>query len=139
MGIPNIYAYLRDSGRVAESPALARRLNAADDQTPLIVQAAFQSQPDALCAASLDTFVAILGAEAGNLALKVLATGGVYLGGGIPKRILPALSSGRFLDSFRSKGRMSDLLDRVPVHVILEQTALFGAASYGLRLAGSES
>lgn len=139
VGIPNIYAYLRDSGRVAESPALARELNAADDQTPIIVQAALQSQPDALCAATLDTFVAILGAEAGNLALKVLATGGVYLGGGIPKRILPALSSGRFLDSFRSKGRMSDLLARVPVHVILEQTALFGAASYGLRLAGKES
>jgi glucokinase len=139
IGIPNIYAYLRDSGRVAESPALAGQLKAAEDLTPLIVRAAFQAQPDALSAASIDTFVAILGAEAGNLALKVLATGGVYLGGGIPKRILPALSAGRFLDSFRSKGRMSDLLTRVPVHVILEQTALFGAASYGLRLAGKQS
>jgi glucokinase len=124
---------------VAESPALAGQLNAAEDHTPLIVRAAFRSQPDALSAASIDTFVAILGAEAGNLTLKVLATGGVYLGGGIPKRILPALSTGRFLDSFRSKGRMSDLLTRVPVHVILEQTALFGAASYGLRLAGKQS
>lgn len=139
IGIPNIYAYLRDSGRVAESPALARQLKATEDLTPLIVHAAFQSQPDPLSAASIDTFVAILGAEASNLALKVLAMGGVYLGGGIPKRILPALSTGRFLDSFRSKGRMSDLLARVPVHIILEQTALFGAASYGLRMAGKES
>lgn len=139
IGIPNIYAYLRESGRAPESPALAQQLAAAEDRTPLIVQAALQAQPDALSAATLETFVAILGAEAGNLALKVLATGGVYLGGGIPKRILPTLSSGRFIESFRGKGRMAGLLTRVPVHVILDQTALFGAASYGLRMASEGS
>jgi len=86
-----------------------------------------------LCIATLDAFVSILGAEAGNLALKVLATGGVYLGGGIPPRILPTLEQGRFMETFRRKGRFSDLLARVPVHVILNpKVALLGAACHGL-------
>jgi glucokinase len=78
----------------------------------------------------------ILGAEASNLALKVLATGGVYLGGGIPPRILPALADGRFMEAFLDKGRFADLLKDVPVHVILNpKVALMGAASYGLVMA----
>ena len=78
-------------------------------------------------------FVSILGSEAGNLALKMLATGGIYLGGGIPPRILPALRGERFLTAFRSKGRMSTLLENVPVHVILNpKVALLGAAYHGL-------
>ena len=69
------------------------------------------------------------GAEAGNLALKALATAGVYLGGGIAPRILPKLREGGFLESFRAKGRLSDLLADVPVRVILDpKTALYGAA-----------
>ena len=79
--------------------------------------------------------MSILGAEAGNLALKVLATGGVYLGGGIPRRILPLLQAERFMQSFTDKGRFAPLLSRVPVHVILHpKAALFGAACYGLEL-----
>ena len=86
-----------------------------------------------LCQATLDLFVSILGSEAGNLALKILATGGIYLGGGIPPRILPALQGERFLTAFRSKGRMSTLLENVPVHVILNpKVALLGAAYHGL-------
>jgi glucokinase len=74
-----------------------------------------------------------LAAEAGNLALKVLATGGVYLGGGIPRRILPVLEGGQFMESFCDKGRMSDLLGRMPVHVIVNpRVALLGAACHGL-------
>ena len=74
-------------------------------------------------------------AEAGNLALRVLATGGVYLGGGIPPRILPAPRQERFLGAFWGKARMSDLLVRVPVHVILNpKVALLGAACRGLEL-----
>jgi glucokinase len=81
----------------------------------------------------LDTFLEILGAEAGNLALKVLATGGVYLGGGIPPRILKALEAGPFLDAFCNKGRFRDMLTQVPVHVILNpQVALLGAAYTGM-------
>lgn len=131
-GLPNIYAYLKDSG-YAEGPVwLAERLAAADDPTPLIVNTALSKECE-LCIATLNTFVSILGAEAGNLTLKVLATGGVYLGGGIPPRILPALEQGRFMEAFRRKGRFSDLLARVPVHVILNpKIALLGAACHGL-------
>ncbi len=135
-GLPNIYAYLRDSGYAYESPWLAEPLAAADDPTPIIVKAALhEEKPCELCVATLSTFVSILGAEAGNLALKVLATGGVYLGGGIPPRILPVLKHERFMEAFRRKGRMSDLLARMPVHVILNpEVALLGAACHGLEL-----
>jgi glucokinase len=134
MGLPNIYAFLRDTGYAEEPDWLVEELAAADDLTPLIVNAALDGEsPCDLCIATLDTFVSTLGAEAGNLALKVLATGGVYLGGGIPPRILPALEQDRFMEAFRRKGRMSDLLARMPVHVILNpKVALLGAACHGL-------
>ena len=134
-GIPNLYDYLQHAGAVAASPDVAARLAAAEDRTPLILQAALDAEkPCPLCAATLQMFVSILGAEAGNLALKVLATGGVYLGGGIPPRILPALADGRFCAAFQRKGRLTELLARVPIHVITNKVALIGAASYGLRL-----
>lgn len=134
MGIPNIYAFHRDCGQVAEPEWLARELATAADPTPIIVSAALDEHaPCELCAATMNTFVAILGAEAGNLALKVMATGGVYLGGGIPIRILPFLMNGRFMEAFRSKGRLSAVLDRCPVYVILNpKAALLGAAQHGL-------
>jgi hypothetical protein len=92
-------------------------------------------RPCQLCVATLNAFVSILGAEAGSLALKVLASGGAYLGGGIPPRILPALEGERLMEAFRRKGPMSDLLARVPVHVILNpKIALLGAACHGLEL-----
>jgi glucokinase len=136
MGIPNLYGYFR-SGGYAEEPAwLAERLANVEDATPVIVQAALADEPGCeLCKLTLDTFVSILGAEAGNLALKVMATGGVYLGGGIPPRILPALEQPRFLEAFRSKGRHSDLMERMPVHVVLNpEIALLGVACYGFAL-----
>jgi glucokinase len=135
-GIPNIYAYLRDSGYAEEPDWLAEQLAAADDPTPIIVSNALKSDSACdLCVATLNSFVSILGTEAGNLALKVLATGGVYLGGGIPPRILPALEEGRYWDAFRAKGRMSDLMERMPVHVILNpNVALLGAASHCLEM-----
>jgi glucokinase len=133
LGIPHIYAYLRDSKYAPETPAVAQRLAAASDPTPVIMKAALdETAPCALCSATLSTFIEILGAEAGNLALKVLATGGVYLAGGMPKRILPALGKSRILEAFRGKGRFADLLSRVPVHVVIQQAALMGAASHGL-------
>src|SRR5919202_1770909 len=81
IGIPNIYDGLLDSGRFSESPEVARRLADADDRTPVIVQAALAEPPCALCAETFRTFVRILGAQAGNLALTVMATGGDYIGG----------------------------------------------------------
>lgn len=133
-GIPNIYDFLKQSGVATESPDLAARLAVAEDRTPLIVQAAQDSQlPCDLCATTIRLFIAILGAEAGNLTLKVLATGGLYLGGGIPPRILPYLTNGRFIEAFHSKGRLTELLTHVPIHVIMNRVALIGAAGYGLR------
>lgn len=133
LGLPNIYAYLKTTGDAEEPAWLAAQLAAAEDPTPVIVDAALGDPPCDLCVAALAMFVSILGAEAGNLALKVLATGGVYVGGGIPPRILPALTGGRFLEAFRSKGRFADLLARVPVHVILTpKIGLLGAAVHGL-------
>ena len=88
-----------------------------------------------MCVAAVDIFIDILGAEAGNLALKVFATGGVYLAGGIPLRALTALEKGGVMDAFRRKGRLADLLAEVPVHVIVCRAAIIGAASFGLDLA----
>lgn len=134
MGIPNLYAYFRSGGYAEEPEWLAQELRQADDPTPVIVQAGLdQQRPCELCQVVLDAFVSILGAEAGNLALKVMATGGVYLGGGIPPRILPALERDGFMASFHNKGRHSDLMTQMPVHVILNSdVALLGVAGYGL-------
>ncbi|MBN1580890.1 MAG: glucokinase [Anaerolineae bacterium] len=138
LGLPNIYAYLKDSGYADEPAWLAEQLAATDDVNPVIVAAALdRSRPCPLCAATLDTFVSILGSEAGNLAVKVLATGGVYLGGGIPPRILPALEGETFMSAFLNKGRFQNLLKRMPVYVILNPMApLMGVAAYGLERMG---
>jgi glucokinase len=133
LGIANIFDFLRDASPDAESASFLESVAAAHDPTPLISQAAEQdpaSHP--LCVAALDLFVDILGNEAGNLALKVLATGGVYLGGGIPPRMLARLDNGAFLKAFTAKGRMAGMLAAIPVHVITAQAALMGAAQYGL-------
>jgi glucokinase len=133
-GIPHIYAYLKDSGYAEEPTWLAEQLATADDPTPIIAKAALdEARPCELCVATLNTFVSVMGAEAGNLALKVVATGGVYLGGGIPPRILPALEKKPFMEAFQRKGRLSDLMAEIPVHVILDpKVALLGAACHGL-------
>jgi glucokinase len=131
-GLLNIYHYLRESGSTPESPELARGLAAAEYGPALIGGAALRPDPDPLSRAALELFVSILGAEAGNLALKVLSLGGVYLAGGIPPRILPALQDGRFMRAFTAKGRMGELLARVPVSVVALEAALLGAALRGL-------
>jgi glucokinase len=93
------------------------------------ITGAAQNERDGLCVESLDWFVRLYGAEAGNLALKVLSRGGLYLGGGIAPQILPSLQNGGFLDAFFSKGRMRPLLEAMPVKVVLnDRTALYGAA-----------
>ncbi|MGI5916714.1 MAG: glucokinase [Anaerolineae bacterium] len=134
IGLPNIYSYLKESGYADEPAWLAEKLAAAADPTPIIVNAAMDAtDPVPLCRATLDLFIDILGAEAGNLALKTLASGGVYIGGGIPPRILPALTDGQLLNAFKRKGRVSYLMERMPLHIILNSKAgLLGSAHYGL-------
>lgn len=133
MGLPHVYAYLKASG-LSEPLWLTEQLAQASDPTPAIVDAALSPTKSCeLCTVTLDTFAAILGAEAGNLALKVLATAGVYIGGGIPPRILPVLENGRFMQAFLAKGRFRDFMSRVPVKVIVNpKVALYGAARAGL-------
>lgn len=133
-GIPNIYAFLRDEKYSEEPDWLAEQLERAKDPTPIIAKAALDKKRSCkLCSLTMNTFVSILGAESGNLALKVLSSGGVYLGGGIPPRILPYLDSGIFMQAFLHKGRLASVLSQMPVHVILNRkVALLGAAYYGL-------
>ncbi len=135
-GIPNIYDFLKEDGEAEEPTWLAQQLATTDDRTPAIVNAALNKErPSQLCAATLDTFIAILGAEAGNLALKVMASGGIYLGGGILPRILSALKNDQFMSAFQAKGRFASLLKQMPVHIILNpKSALLGAACAGLEL-----
>ena len=139
LGIPNVYAYLKAIGHAEEPAWLAEQLASAEDPTPSIVNAAMDtSRPCKLAAETLRLCVDILGSEAGNLALKVLSSGGIYLGGGISPRILSSLESPEFLNALRSKGRFRGMLSRYPVHVILNpKVGLLGAAAVGLSAAGT--
>ncbi len=134
-GIPNIYGYFKEAGYASEPQWLADALAEADDPTPIIVENAQGENSDDLCVLTLDTFVSILGAESADVALTYLATGGVYLAGGIPPRILDTLKSEHFYRPFVTKGRFSNMMKRIPVHVVLNpKTALLGAARVGITL-----
>ncbi len=130
IGLPELLAFLRDTGREAEPAWLSERLAAAADPNPVIAAAAARTEPPCpLARRALELFCRLLGAEAGNLALKVMATGGVYLAGGIPPRIRPWIEAGGFLEAFRAKGRFRDLMQRLPVLLVdAPDLALRGAA-----------
>ncbi|MFL5541744.1 MAG: glucokinase [Longimicrobiaceae bacterium] len=135
LGIANLYRFLAARPSAPPPPPwLAARLAAGGDITPALVEAGMsRERGDPVCRRTLRLLASILGAEAGNAALRGLATGGVYLGGGIPPRILPVLRGRDFREGFLSKGPMSRVMERVPVHVILEpRAALLGAARYGM-------
>lgn len=131
-GIVNIYRFLVDRGYGEEPQWLRDRIDGVEDAAPEITAAALdRNYPCRLCVDTMKIFASVLGNEAGNMGLKVMATNGVYLGGGIVPRILPFLDGGAFQDSFRCKGRMSDLVSRMPVRAILHPApALYGAALY---------
>src|SRR5262249_39725385 len=131
-GLYNVYRFFRDTGR-GEEPDWLRAELAQGDPPAGTSRAALEGK-SALCEQSLDLFVEVYGAEAGNLALKIKATAGVYLGGGIAPKILAKLKERRFFESFVSKGRMQPLLERVPIRVIMNDRApLLGAASWTIR------
>ncbi len=134
IGIPNIYTFLRETKRYPEPEWLREQIAEATDLTPVIARAAMAGEAE-ICSATLQLFMEILGDQAGNLALTVLATGGIYLGGGIPGRILPQLQKGPFMEFFQDKGRFSEMMSRVPVHVIYNsKAALYGTAYDALSL-----
>ena len=128
-GLSHIYGFLRDEKHM-EEPAWLRERMLGEDPNAVIGEVG-EAGGNELCVKTLEMFVSAYGAEAGNLMLKVLATGGMYLGGGIAPRILKAMSNGVFMQAFVDKGRLSDLLMETPVRVILEsRAALMGAAAY---------
>ncbi len=132
-GLFEIWKFLHHSGRGHEPGDLTEVLYQQAHPAP-IVRAAIENRSET-CQQALTLFVSIYGAEAGNLALKVMAKGGVYIGGGIAPKILPYLQGTQFMESFTAKGRMKPLLESMPVRIILnEKTGLLGAARYALVL-----
>jgi glucokinase len=129
VGMKDVYDFLRDARKMDE-PAWLRQRMETEDPNAVIGELGEDGKSE-ICAKTLDIVVGAYGAEAGNLALKVLATGGVYVGGGIAPKILKKLQDGTFMKAFADKGRLSDLLVQTPVRVILEsRAALIGAAAY---------
>lgn len=126
-GLHNIYRFLRDTGARSEPSWLAEQLNTADP--PAVISRFALEQKSELCVEAVDLFVSIYGAEAGNLALTLLSTAGVYVGGGIAPKLLDKLREGAFLEAFLAKGRLRPLLEAMPIRVILDdKAALRGAA-----------
>jgi len=131
-GLVSLYEFLRDTGRGQEPPWLAEAIRTGDPGAAITAAALDGRSP--LAAAALDRFVSLYGHESGNFALKTMATGGVYLGGGIAPRILPKLRDGTFLRGFLDKGRMRPLLEAMPVNVVLnDQAGLLGAGRCAAR------
>jgi glucokinase len=133
IGIPNIYEFLRDEEKIPGQTVTSERIQSSSDRTKAIVEAALDPQdPCDRCRTTIEIFVSILASEAGNLALKVLATGGLYLAGGVALHLLTALQEPRFMEVFTRKGRFGDLMKQMPIHVITARAALVGAATFGL-------
>jgi glucokinase len=130
-GLFNIYQFLKDTGRGEEPAWLADQMRHKDP--PVVITENALGAESVLCTQALDLFVSLYGAEAGNLALKIMATGGVYLGGGIAPRIIAKLKEPVFMNAFTAKGRMKPLLQAIPVRVIMNpKVALLGAARYAM-------
>jgi glucokinase len=137
-GIVSIYQFLRDREFATESPEIAQAITAWERQTgrktktidpAAVIAIAAAENRDRLCQKAMDIFVEAYGAEAGNLGLKFLPYGGLYVAGGIAAKNLNLMTSGPFMDAFSHKGRVSPLLDKVPVHIVLNpQVGLIGAA-----------
>jgi glucokinase len=133
-GLHNIYRFLRDTGRGEEPDWLTRRMQQLDPSAVISQEAL--AGTSALCRQALDLFVVLYGAEAGNLALTLMATGGVYVSGGIAPKIVQRLTDSAFLDAFVAKGRLKPWLQQIPVRIIMnDKVALLGAARFAMRQA----
>lgn len=135
IGIPNLYEFLKEEGYAEEEDWLREEIEKSDDLPPVIFNTAVdRSKVSPLCDLTVELFVEILGAEAGNLALKTLSRGGIFIGGGIPPRILSWLKKDSFLRAIDDKDPHHDLISEFPVKVIMNPIAnLIGAAFYGLQ------
>jgi glucokinase len=126
-GLVNVYEFLRDSGSAKETPELAAEMSRGDGAAAISRAALFGK--NALAEKALDLWIAVYGAEAGNLALKTMATGGLFLAGGISPKVLAKLTGPIFMQAFHDKGRLRPLLESIPVQVVTNDKAgLLGAA-----------
>jgi glucokinase len=129
-GLADLYRFFSDTGRGDEPPAVARRFAEAPDPAVVVTETALDGSCERSRRVMLE-FVTIYGAEAGNLALQCVALGGVFLGGGIAPRIRSFLHKPQFLRAFRDKGRLTPVVETIPIAVILDpRTALWGAAAF---------
>ena len=129
-GIHDIYLFLRDLRRKPEPDWLTRALGEGDPSA--VISGTAVEERDEVCVETMDLFVRYLARESSNLVLKMKATGGLFLGGGIPPKIVPLLQKEIFLKNYFDCDRMADLLQTIPVHIITrDKTALWGAAYYG--------
>ena len=129
LGMANVYAYCRDVKKMEEPAWLKERMQAEDPNA--VIGELGEAGTSEICAHTLELFVSAYGAEAGNLALKILSVGGMYVGGGIAPRIVKKMQDGSFMKAFTDKGRLSELLVHTPVRLILEsRAALIGAAAF---------
>ena len=138
LGITSIYQFLRDRKIATESPEIAQAVRTWEQEAGkaektidpgAFIGSAALEKSDRLSEQTMQLFVEAYGAEAGNLALKLLPYGGLYIAGGIAPKILPLMQNGSFLTNFTQKGRMGSLLEEIPVHIILnQQVGLIGAA-----------
>ena len=132
-GLVNVYEFLKSSGQGEEPEWLAAEIAASNDHAMTISKHALTGKAE-ICVKTLELFVSIYGAQAGNLALTLKATGGVYVGGGIAPKIIEKLKDRTFVKAFMDKGRLSTLVEAMPIHVIMNpKTALLGAANYAAR------
>jgi glucokinase len=130
MGMTSVFEFLRDVRGMEVPKSLAEEIAAVEDPNAVITVNGLSGKSE-ICVKTLDMVVSAYGAEAGNLALKVLSVGGLYVGGGIAPRLLEKLKDGSFMKSFTDKGRLSQLLINMPVRIILEsRAAVLGAAAY---------
>jgi glucokinase len=134
MGIPTLYDFLKDQGKIAETEAIRQQLHTVRDRTPVIIDGAVSQDSCPLCGRTIELFLSILGSEAGNLALKLYALGGLYIGGGLLPRLAGRLSFAPFIQAFGRKEKMAHLMARIPVKLVLKRDAvLCGAAVFGRR------
>jgi glucokinase len=130
-GLVNVYNFFRDANPDQESSNIAEEMR--QENPAAVITRGGMKGTCSLCVQALNLFVSLYGAEAGNLALKTMSTGGLFVGGGIAPRILPKLTEPMFIEAFATKGRMSPLLEAMPVRIILnDKTALLGAARFAL-------
>ncbi|MBR8829477.1 MAG: glucokinase [Gomphosphaeria aponina SAG 52.96 = DSM 107014] len=141
-GIVAIYQFLRDRGYAPEAPTIKEMMENWEKQQVVgeirrepaeVISMAALQRGDRLCEKTLSMFVEAYGAEAGNLALKLLPGGGVYIAGGIAGKILPLMEDGRFISVFKEKGRLRRVVEQIPVHVVLNpQVGLLGSVRYAV-------